>query len=214
MQGTVSNWTIDIIKKYKENFPDSFVLLSIWKEENFDGVECEVVKSDPPQLTQPYQSNVNHQKIGTLAGLEKMPCDVIMKCRTDECIHNKNIFKIFNDLCPKEKIMISNRATIEFINYFASDRCQIATKDKLLDYWNSIQYYDGSFSTIPEVYLTSNYIIRKKKDTRPWKNCMREYFYIKDAFVDFQMEWEKEMLDMERRRIRNNWYPFFAKADP
>jgi len=214
MQGAVSDWTKDIINEHKKKIPDSFILLSTWKGEDVDGIGCEVVQSEPPQPTHPYQSNINHQKIGVLAGLEKMPCDIIMKCRTDEYIHNENIFKIFNDLCPKEKIMISNRATTEFINYFASDRCQVATKKNLLDYWNSIQYYDGSFSTIPEIYLTANYVIRKKNDIRSWKKCLRKYFYIKDAFVDFQMEWEKEMLDMERRRIRNNWYPFFAKPDP
>lgn len=213
VQGRISNWTKDIIKEYKENFPDSLILLSTWNEENCGGIECEVVKSDQPRFTKPYQSNVNHQKIGALAGLEKMPCNVIMKCRTDEYIHNKKIFKIFNDFCPNEKIMIPNRATIEFINYFASDRCQIARKENLLDFWNSIQYYDGSFSTIPEIYLVSNYIIRGKKDLRSWKDCMRDYYYIKSFKDDFQMEWEKEILDMERRRIRNNWHPFFAKPD-
>jgi len=164
MQGVISDWTEKIVREYQSNFPDASILVSTWTTENTERIPCEIIKVEPPQQTQPYQSNVNHQKVGTLAGLERMSCDLVMKTRTDQFVHNKDIFKIYEEICNKEKIMIPNYATIETMDYFASDFCQIATKDVLVNYWNSIKEYDGTFLiSHAEIYLTENYVLREKK---------------------------------------------------
>ena len=169
LQGLISEWTKKIIEEYKRNFPDVEILLSTWENENTADLQCKIIKSKSPKFTHPFQLNVNHQKAGILAGLEQMDCEVIMKCRTDQYIHNKEIFQIFEKYCPKNKIMISNYTTLEKVDYFASDMCQIAKKELLEEFWKSIPLYGGSFLVShPEIYLTASYILQGKKDFSPW----------------------------------------------
>ena len=52
-------------------------------------------------------------------------------------------------------------------------------------------YYDGTYAIPPEVYLTKNYVVNSKKDTRPWNTIINEYFCLKDYFTDFDIEFEK-----------------------
>ena len=213
LPGQVNDWTKEIVEEYNNNFPEAEIFLSTWTSETVNEIPCKIIQVEQPKFTQPHKLNVNHQKIGTLAGLENMSSDIIMKCRADQFIHNKNIFEIYEKGCPKNKIMITDYSTYEDIDYFASDFCQIATKEVLLDYWNSIPYYDGSFTAIVEVYLASNYIIRGKKDLRPWNTCMRDYYYIKSFHNDFQIEWKR--LNDERYQIEyEKVHELCAKPDP
>jgi hypothetical protein len=215
LQGQITEWTKDVIKEYRLNFPDSEILVSTWENENTTTIPCNVIKAEPPSPTNPYFSNVNHQKIGTLAGLEKMSSEIILKCRTDQYIHNKHIFDIYEESCPDNKIMIPNYATIRAIDYFASDFCQIATREILLKYWNSIQPYDGSFFIgHPEIYLTSCYIKYGKKDSRSWPVCLKEYYYVKDFHKDFQIEWEKlAKFKDPYQKWHDEWWPLCVEAD-
>jgi len=215
MQGPISDWTKNIVKEYEANFPYAKILLSTWSNENIDDITCETIQVNPPDPTQPFRSNVNHQKVGALAGLNKMQCEIIMKCRPDQFIHNKNIFKIYEKSCPKNKIMIPNYLTLESIDYFASDFCQIATKETLVDYWNSIKDYDGSFQMIhPEIYLASNYILRGKHDPSPWKSCLKKYYYVKDYQSGFQIEWKKlTELVQHKKRSFEELYPLCVKPE-
>ena len=58
-------------------------------------------------------------------------------------------------------------------------------KEVLEDYWYNMPYYDGTYAIPPEVYLTKNYVVNSKKDTRPWNTIINEYFCLKDYFTDF-----------------------------
>ena len=182
LQGKISEWTSDIIREYQVNFPRAQILVSTWQNENVDDVPCQVVKSKLPSRTFPYSNTVNHQIIGTKTGLENMNCDVILKCRTDQFIHNHNIFKIFTESCPKNKIMVPGIAEIE--DYWVDDFCQIGKQEILHDYWDNLPYYDGSYPIANEVYLTKNFILKIKHD------------YIKDYDKDFQIEFEKRVLEI------------------
>lgn len=214
LQGPVSDWTLDIVKEYQKSFPYAEIILSTWNNENIEGIPCTVVLSDPPIINGPYKSNPNHQKIGALVGLEKISSEIIMKCRTDQFIHNQNIFEIFQNHCPQNKIMIPNYCTIESIPYFASDFCQIATRDTLFNYWNSIPYYDGTFMIYhPEIYFTQNYILLQKKDMRSWSVCLKEYYYVRGYLEDFQIEWEKLKKNEMYQKIFNEWYPKCVQPD-
>ena len=76
-------------------------------------------------------------------------------------------------------------------DYRVSDFCLLATKKVLDEFWDDIPLYDGSYPIPPETYFTKNYVINIKKDKRPWKEIINEYFYIRDYHLDFQIEWEK-----------------------
>lgn len=190
LQGRVSSWTNDIINEYKKNFPNAEIVLSTWKNENVDGINCKVIQSEKPSPTYPHSSNINLQIIGSREGLKAMSSEVILKCRSDIFIHNKNIFKIFKEKCSSEKIMVPDIGSYPF-EYRISDFCLLGTKKVLSDFWNSLEFYDGSYAIAPETYLTKKYIVNFKKDKRPWKEIMRKYFYITDFHLDFQIEWEK-----------------------
>ena len=190
LQGRVSSWTNDIINEYKKNFPNAEIVFSTWKNENVDGINCKVIQSEKPSPTHPHSSNINLQIIGSRAGLKAMSSEVILKCRSDIFIHNKNIFKIFKEKCSSEKIMVPDIGSYPF-EYRISDFCLLGTKKVLSDFWNSLEFYDGSYAIAPETYLTKKYIVNFKKDKRPWKEIMRKYFYITDFHLDFQIEWEK-----------------------
>ena len=92
IQGRVSSWTNDIVNEYKKNFPDAEIVFSAWKDEDVGGINCKVVQSEKPSPTYPHSSNINLQIIGSRAGLKAMNSEVILKCRSDIFIHNKNIF--------------------------------------------------------------------------------------------------------------------------
>ena len=100
LQGAVSDWTKKIIEEYQQNFPDSHILLSTWNTENTSDISCDIIKLEPPNDP----CHINHQIIGSREGLKKINSEIIMKCRTDQFIHNKEIFQIFNDGCSKNKI--------------------------------------------------------------------------------------------------------------
>jgi len=209
VQGTISDWTIDVIKTHQKNFPDAELLLSTWTSENVKDIPCKVIQIEPPEMPKPIPMTVNHQKLGALAGLKKMKSDIIMKCRTDQFILNNKIFQIFEEKCSKNKIMIPNYTTVESIDYLASDFCQIATKNVLIEFWESIPLYDGTTPfTHAEIYLTMNYILNAKKDLRSWPECLKEYFYVKGFKEDFQIKWEKlEKIKEPYQRWYKECYP-------
>ena len=202
LQGAVSDWTKKIIEEYQQNFPDSQILLSTWNTENTTDIPCDVIKLEPPN--DPY--HINHQIIGSREGLKKINSEIIMKCRTDQFIHNKEVFQIFNSGCSKNKIMISNFTTFTNVDYWASDLCQIGYRDTLLDFWRSIKLFDGSWNPIPEIYFTANYIIKGKKDLRPWPEIIKEYFYVKDYNNDFQIEWKTMTPEWNIKRFFDLFY--------
>lgn len=190
MQGRISEWTADIVREYQKNFPYAHILISTWTTENVDNIPCDVIQVEPPEPTYPHSSTVNYQIIGARAGLKKMQSDIIMKCRTDQFIHNRHIFKIFDECCSKNKIMIPD-LQYKLPDHYLSDFCQVATRDVLCEFWNSLPLYDGSTNVWPERYFTKNYVQFIKKDKKPWKTVVNEYFCIKRQDEDFKIEWEK-----------------------
>jgi len=213
MQGSVSNWTSDIVNEYSVRFPGARIVLSTWTTENIDKINCEVIQSEPPGITKPHKSTINYQIVGTSKGLKKIDEGIIMKCRTDQFIHNSKIFEIYEKECPKEKIMIPNQGTYETLDYRVSDFCQIGTKKILEDYWSNIPLHNGKLQIESGQYMTKNYILKIRNDDGPWKLVLRKYFLVKDVHDVFQMEWEKlnEFEDYQGVYKRN--FPVSAKND-
>jgi hypothetical protein len=84
-------------------------------------------------------------------------------------------------------------------DYRISDFCQLATKNVLQDYWNNIPLFDGSYAIAPEVYLTKNYVVNFKKDSRPWNEVINEHFFMRDYHKDFKIEFQKFIEDDDKQ---------------
>jgi hypothetical protein len=190
LQGGVSPWTKDIVLEYKKNFPKAEIKFSTWEKENVSEINCDIIQSKKPLPTSPHESNINFQIVGVQEGLKEMNSKIILKCRSDVFIHNKNIFNIFQLNCPYEKIMTTNIGSFPF-EYRISDFCLLGTRKILDEFWHDIPLYDGISPIAPETYMTKNYIVNIKKDKRPWNEIINEYFYLRDYHLDFQIEWEK-----------------------
>lgn len=215
LQGTIFDWTKKIVEEYNRNFPNSEILLSTDSNQNTDGIQCKIIKVDPPSETEPHSSrHVNHQKIGALAGLEIMSSKIVMKCRTDQFIHNKKIFEIYENSCPVDKIMIPNYPTFEMIDYWASEDVQIATREILIEFWESVPFFDGSFPVHSEIWHYGNYILNGKKDLSPWRICLRKYFYVKGFHEDFHIEWKKLKENLQYQKNYKMLYPECMKPEP
>ena len=191
LQGKISSWTNDIIKEYQYTFPNAEILISTWDDQNTENLNCNIVKSPAPSLPKPHKSTVNFQIVGCKAGLKKLKTDLIMKCRTDQFIHNRKIFEIFHNSCSENQIMVPDLGTPKNIDYRISDFCQIGFRQTLLDFWENIPLYDGINYEEAATYLTKNYVLKVKNDLQPWTSALKKYFLIKSFHDDFQIEWEK-----------------------
>ena len=199
LQGNIGPWTKEIVKEFVKKFPDAHILLSTWVGNDVKDIPCEVIQSDPPKPTYPHESNINFQIKGVQEGLKKINSKIVLKCKTDQIIHNRNIFNIYKEKCSPEKIMVSDLNTFD-IEYRASDFCQIATKEILGEYWNEIPLYDGIHPIAPEVYLTEHYITKIKNDKGIWKDIMNNYFCIRNFHTDFQIEFEKFYSNLDKQK--------------
>lgn len=211
LQGKITEWTLDIISEYVNNFPSHEILFSTWTTEKTNDIECEVLKIEPPpKREQMAEYTVNHQILGTRAGLKKLQCDIVMKCRTDQFIHNSEIFKIFETSCDPQKIMVPNNGIQHSIDFYISDFCQVASKSLLEQYWNNMPIFSGNFLNVsPEIYLTKNYVQKIKHDLSPWKSIIDNYFCVKSFHLDFQIEWEK----LIKSELYRKDYPEFYFQD-
>lgn len=191
IRGKISEWTRSIIQEYEKNFPDSIIVLSTWDTENVNDISCSIVRSKEPEMPKPHKLTVNHQILAVRAGLEHMSkCDIILNCRTDQVIHNRKIFEIFKNSCSENKIMIPSLGT-KFPDYYIVDYCQVAKRELLIDYWNNVPLYDGSYSVSAELYIPKFYVTNVKNDHRPWAITQNEYFCVKGLHEHFKLEWEK-----------------------
>ena len=145
-----------------------------------------------------YQHKHNHIKI--LQIIKKINSEIVLRCRTDQFIHNKKIFELYEDYCSPEKIMVPDVGTIIDDDYRLSDFCQIAKKEVLEKFWNNIPLYDGKHAVSPEIYLAKNYVVNVMNDYNPWKQVIKKYFHIMKYHSDFQIEFEK--LDLHEKYSR------------
>jgi len=192
LQGKVSKWTMPIIEEFKSNFPDSEIILSTWDTEDITDIPCKIIQSPLPEYTSPYQSTKNFQIIGCRNGLKEFNADIILKGRSDQFIHNPEIFNIFLKEKSSDKIMYPHLGVRKGIkDYWIEDFCQISSRKTLLDFWNFMPFDDGKHEVAVEIYLTKNYVLKTKKDSRPWNSIKYEYFIPKGYHDVFQIEWEK-----------------------
>ena len=207
LQGKTTRWTPNIVQQYKNNFPDAEILFSTWDDQDTNGIDCNIIKSKAPGFAGKQKSTVNFQIVGTKEGLKEIDADIILKCRSDQFIHNSKIFELyFQDAFPN-RIMVPDNGTYETIEYRTSDFCQIATKDILKEFWFNLRLYDPNSYSEAGVYLTKNYVKNVKKDLEAWNITLRKYFCVKSFFNDFQIEWEKLNQIDEYQHVLFNSFP-------
>lgn len=191
LQGRVSEWTRAIIDEYKINYPDSEIVLQTFSEDISD-IPCKVIQSASPEPTYPFQSTINYQVKGCQEGLKNMNADIVMKCRSDFFVHSNEIFNIFLKENTRKKIMYSEFGLIkENLEYWIADFSQVAYIETLREFWNNMPFDDGKAWVDTETWLIRNYILKTKKDFRPWHEIKDEYFVPKGYHDVFQTEFEK-----------------------
>ena len=195
VSGLITDWTRDIINEYRINFPSAEILLVTWKSEHVGGINCRTLQLERPTWLKKnpksqYQFSLNLQILQITNGLQNIDCDIVMRCRSDQFIHNSNIFEVFTKKCHQEKIMIP-KFQYEEGEFQIVDYCMISTKKIMDDFWYNQPYFDGSYYTGTEEYIVKNYVKNFKKDSRNWKVVRDEYFFEQDYDSIFQIEWEK-----------------------
>tara|TARA_B100001105_G_scaffold217360_1_gene183320 strand:- start:524 stop:1207 length:684 start_codon:yes stop_codon:yes gene_type:complete len=214
IQGKISYWTKHIIEFYQKKIPDAEILLSTWINEKIDDIACDVIQLEPPKQKEIISStNVNFIIVGVREGLKKMKSDVIMKCRTDQFIHNYHIFDLFQNCCCKEKIMAPSYG-LGVSDYYIADFCQVGYKKILQKYWDNIPLFDSPKSLeMAETYCVKNYIKKVNNDHRDWYTVMDEYFCIKGIHTDFKIEWEKwDTNTAYQENEKRNYKLYYKKA--
>ena len=200
IRGSISAWTKDIVREYQKRFSFAEIIVSTWDNQDTKGISCKIIKSKSPETTSPHKSNINHQVLQAQAGLRGTSADIIMMCRSDQFIHNSKIFEVYDRFCPKTKILVTS--VFSFIKgvpmnssyeYFVSDLCQITTNKIMHDFWDHIPHYDGSKAVSMESYIVENYVRNIKNDKRKWIRIKDEYFYERDYYEDFRIEFEKQI---------------------
>ncbi len=191
LQGRVSDWTRSIIKEYESNFPESEIVLQTFSED-ISNISCKVIQSTNPELTSPFQGTTNFQVKGSQEGLKSMNADIVMKCRSDLFVHNSDIFNIFLDQNMLEKIMYAEfDLKKEEQEYWIADFIQLSSRKTLLNFWNNTPFDNGKAKIDIEPWLTRNYVLKTKIDSRPWNSIKQEYFIPKGYHDVFEIEWEK-----------------------
>ena len=214
LQGKISDWTRDIIHEYHQNFPNAEILVSTWKDENIQNLPCNVIANKAPPLPKPFKSTVNFQIVGCQEGLKNLKTDLIMKCRTDQFVHNKKIFELFKNSCSPDKIMVPELGTAtRVIDHRTSDFCQVGYRTTLMDFWKDIPLYDGKNYEEAATYLTKHYVFNIKHDYDPWELTLRKYFCIKRFHEDFQIEWEKLNNFDNYKNTYDISFPYSASVD-
>ena len=104
LRGLISEWTKNTIEEYKEKFPDVEIVVSTWDHQDVSKLSCKIIQSKEP-YTFKINPAINRMIVQIQKGLECIESEIVLQCRTDQIIHNKNIFKIFEESC-KNKIMV------------------------------------------------------------------------------------------------------------
>ena len=191
LQGRVSDWTRSIIKEYESNFPESEIVLQTFSED-ISNISCKVIQSTNPDPTSPFQGTTNFQVKGSQEGLKNMNADIVMKCRSDLFVHNSDIFDVFLNQNMLEKIMYAEfDLKKEEQEYWIADFIQLSSRKTLLNFWNNTPFDNGKAKIDIEPWLTRNYVLKTKADSRPWNSIKQEYFIPKGYHDVFEIEWEK-----------------------
>lgn len=237
MQGPLiidSNFTIETLKLYRRNFPDSILILSTWSvssEMTKEILENDVhiVQNKMPENTG--IANLNLQIITTSAGVvaaRDLGAKFILKTRTDQRIYHPSLETyLFNTLkyypfnpksCLQTKRLVCiSLGTFKFRLYGVSDMFLFGHVDDMLRYWNIplIEPKDFPKEQYSVCYNTWRTFSNRSIPevylcTEFLKNIGREVHYsLADSFQVFR----DHFVVIDQAAIKLYWHKYTLNAD-
>jgi len=223
LQGPIlhtDDFTLETIKYYRLLHPDSPVILSTWRDESEDVVQCcrdvgaSVILNDMPSHRGAL--NVNCQILTSRSGLlraKQLGCEYAAKTRTDCRIYAPDSFRFLANLlstfpcrpdtAQQSRIISTAWTTSRYAPFILSDHFIFGAIDDVCNYWNapantehSGETFDCSIRSvnpdcIPEMYLCRSFINRSSDNEVPI--TLRAWW---QALADRFLIVDREMLDM------------------
>ena len=181
------SFTLQTIKTYLLNFPDSQIILSTWNDEDINSFipltsenpNLHIITQEKPN--NPGISNINLQICSTTVGLQKLKTMGIayaIKTRTDQCMFDPlaliKLKDIYTQYAKNSKIITLSLGSFLFRPYGVSDFFQFGLTESLDKFWNvahdhRLSYLSYNFSDksslrdfakseMCEVYLATRYL--------------------------------------------------------
>lgn len=172
-------FTLETVRLYKKIFPNHYIIVSTWDDENTDYLDqfikegAEVILNKKPAYSGPY--NINFQITSTCTGIkraEDIGVDYVIKSRTDQRIYNPNsqgflinLIKAFpithNYHLQKQRIVSLCFATFKYKLYHASDTFMFGSIEDMSLYWDvKLVAREPKELFRPEYYLFSEFLKR------------------------------------------------------
>jgi hypothetical protein len=202
MQGPIikkNNFTYETLKLYKSNFPNSIVIFSTWEGINSSDANIirdlgvDLILNKYPKAFGP--GNINLQIVSTSVAIKQakdLGAKYVLKCRSDQRIYNKNIFKYLlslldqfpvkfdSNFIQKKRIIGASMNTFKYRMYGMTDMLNFGQIDDMLNYWDAnldtrenikeeitkshIHPYDFAKYNVCEVYLTTLFLKKNGVD--------------------------------------------------
>ncbi len=156
LQGPIAraeNFTLETVKMYKKNFPETSIIVSTWEDENMSDIDAlaaagaNVVRNKKPPFAGP--SNVNFQLASTQGGIieaKSLGATHIIKSRTDQRLYGTNLmpflanivkkFPVAPGFKQKQRIVLSSFGVCKYAPYYFSDLFMFGHIDDMTSYWN------------------------------------------------------------------------------
>lgn len=184
VQGPVSSYTLESLRKYSVLFPESGVFLSTWQDSPAELIDkCRLYCNDVIFSSLPSFKgfmNINCQLISSsaLSDEDLEAYEYVLKVRSDQCIHSVEALAwLVSQLrrFPK-KIIVSSIGTNPFMNWHIGDHITFCRKDRYHLYWRNcplktpldekpysshLKWSDDirqTYPVLPEQWLGYNYL--------------------------------------------------------
>ncbi len=215
-----SNFTLETVKLYKKIFPQTFIIVSTWDDENAKDITllrnegADVLLNKKPSYPGPY--NVNLQIISTRQGMKRaneIGVDYIIKSRTDHRIYAPNskrflinLIKTFplthNYTLQKQRLAtLCYGGTFKYRLYNISDIFMFGGREDMLLYWDvplvtqpPIEPVAGGWGS----YLFTEYL---KRIGRTLRNTLEDSW---DTYTDHIVTVDHPSLDIYWYKPRRN----------
>lgn len=148
------NFTLESVKLYKKLFPEAFVIVSTWNDQDDETLRkikeegAHLVLENLPDNRGPL--NVNLQIIGTQKGILKakeLGAQYVFKSRSDQRMYADNVvpallgmlnaFPLTEETKLHRRIIVSGFTTLKYRPYGVGDMLMFGDVDDLLLYWSS-----------------------------------------------------------------------------
>jgi len=193
------NTTKEVLNSIRKNFPNSEIILSTWKNEAVDGLECDqVVFSDLPDSLNLYtghQCNINRQIVSTLNGIHAASNKYLVKTRTNTLFTGNEILAVYHneqasvfkqlvytiDLFSRDQYKSSVKSFHDGFLHHPSDIFLLGLKEDIEQLFScematkALMLNKGGLGILaPEQYLWMNLLIRKQQ-IKDYKNSLVKY---------------------------------------